>query len=54
MKGGVDMFAINIIDNVPKIIDLWSTDEDTPPTDETNNYSLISYSITDNGLSVRL
>lgn len=51
---GVDMFTINIIDSVPEILDLWSTDEDTPPTDTSNDYTLISYSITDNGLSVRL
>lgn len=51
---GVDMFAINIIDSVPEIVDLWSTSEDTPPTDATNDYTLISYSVSDNGLSVRL
>lgn len=54
MKGGVDMFAINIIDSVPEIVDLWSTSEDTPPTDSTNDYKLISYSITDSAVNVRL
>lgn len=54
MKGGVDMFAINIIDGVPEILDLWSTADSTPPTDATNDYTLISYTVSDNGLSVRL
>jgi hypothetical protein len=33
MKGGVDMFAINIVNNVPVVKDLWSTAENQPPED---------------------
>lgn len=29
----VDMLTINIIDNVVEVIDLWSVEDDTPPTD---------------------
>ena len=51
---GVDMFTINIIDNVPEVLDLWSTGEDTPPTDASNDYTLVSYNVTDNAVNVRL
>ena len=29
----VDMLTINIIDNQAEVIDLWSVEDDTPPTD---------------------
>lgn len=50
---GVDMFTINIIDDVPEILDLYSTSEASPPTDATNDYNLISYSVSASAVNVR-
>ncbi|CAD8172499.1 unnamed protein product [Paramecium octaurelia] len=51
---GVDMFAINIIDGAAELLDLYSTSEDTPPTDTTQDITLISSSITDTAVKARI
>ncbi|CAD8085879.1 unnamed protein product [Paramecium sonneborni] len=50
----VDMLTINIIDNVVEVIDLWSVEDDTPPTDTQQDIELISYSVADNSVKARI
>ncbi|CAD8177161.1 unnamed protein product [Paramecium pentaurelia] len=50
----VDMLTINIIDNQAEVIDLWSVEDDTPPTDTQQDLELISYSIADNSVKARI
>lgn len=51
---GVDMFAINIIDGAAELLDLYSTSENTPPTDSIKDITLVSSSITDTAVKARI
>ncbi|CAD8086097.1 unnamed protein product [Paramecium sonneborni] len=51
---GVDMFAINIIDGAAELLDLYSTQDATPPTDATNDITLVSSSVTDSAVKARI
>ncbi|CAK69495.1 unnamed protein product (macronuclear) [Paramecium tetraurelia] len=50
----VDMLTINIIDGQAEVLDLWSVEDDTPPTDTKQDLELVSYSISDTSVKARI
>ncbi|CAD8172699.1 unnamed protein product [Paramecium octaurelia] len=50
----VDMLTINIIDGQAEVLDLWSVEDDTPPTDTQQDLELVSYSISDTSVKARI
>ncbi|CAK80961.1 unnamed protein product (macronuclear) [Paramecium tetraurelia] len=51
---GVDMFAINIIDGAAELLDLYATSESQPPTDSSQDITLISSSVSDSEVKARI